>query len=432
MFPVNLLALDSAQFDTTLKAGQGVQPPETGFGAAFGALLQAPAREGTPVATFPPGIDALTSWSAPGGEMLPQAGKGLPSPGPDELPALDPIAGDILAYAGTLDVPAEASSTRVAGAITPATATTTRSILPAPTAGMPGPGSEGLPTTAEAAPAQVSAAGQAVPEGGDRSSLVQHIRYLNPTPGAPAAQPLAGPEAFDTPGQAAAEPRLHAVPQTRVEVQEFARQITDARQASTAWSPAGAKSLPRGDGQDLKGTMPSAAVLTPLAPSNAAPAATPAPAAAAPLAWSGSSIDIAPGQAGWDEALGDRVTWMAGNKVRNAELRLNPADLGPLRVQISMDDGNASVTFSAQHPLTRDAIEQALPRLREMLADQGLSLQNASVNDHGPRQQQAGPGGENAAPAFVAAHDTDGGGMVDAENIVPVMRAPAGLVDVFA
>ena len=120
---------------------------------------------------------------------------------------------------------------------------------------------------------------------------------------------------------------------------------------------------------------------------------------------------------------------MAGNRIQNAELRLNPSELGPLRVQISMDDGNATVTFSAQHPLTRDAIEQALPRLREMLADQGLSLQNASVNDQGGRHEQAG--GESVASRFAFEPGSDGG-TVEAEIPAPATQKASGLVDVFA
>jgi flagellar hook-length control protein FliK len=136
-----------------------------------------------------------------------------------------------------------------------------------------------------------------------------------------------------------------------------------------------------------------------------------------------------PGQPGWDDALGERVLWMTGNGLKNAELRLNPAELGPVRVQISVDDGNATVSFSAQHPLTRDAIEQALPRLREMLADQGLSLQNADVSagrggDHsGPPRQDDAPGFSPgaASPALQA----DG-------PALPELRHAVGLVDLFA
>lgn len=86
---------------------------------------------------------------------------------------------------------------------------------------------------------------------------------------------------------------------------------------------------------------------------------------------------------GWGEQIGERVLMMAGNQMKSAEIRLTPAELGPLRVQVSVDDGAANVTFQAQHAVTREAIEQALPRLRELLAENGLSLGQASVGEQG-------------------------------------------------
>ncbi len=85
----------------------------------------------------------------------------------------------------------------------------------------------------------------------------------------------------------------------------------------------------------------------------------------------------------WAEQIGERVLLMAGKQMTSAEIRLTPAELGPLRVQVSVDDGAANVTFQAQHAVTREAIEQALPRLRELLAENGLSLGQASVGEQG-------------------------------------------------
>lgn len=85
----------------------------------------------------------------------------------------------------------------------------------------------------------------------------------------------------------------------------------------------------------------------------------------------------------WGEKLSERVLMLTANQVKTAEIRLSPADLGPLRVQVSMDDGATNVTFHAQHAVTREAIEQALPRLREMLAESGLSLGQADVSEQG-------------------------------------------------
>lgn len=83
----------------------------------------------------------------------------------------------------------------------------------------------------------------------------------------------------------------------------------------------------------------------------------------------------------WGEMLGERVLVLTERQMKSAEIRLTPADLGPLRVRISVEDGATNVTFQVQHAVTREAIEQALPRLREMLADSGLSLGQTDVSE---------------------------------------------------
>ena len=88
----------------------------------------------------------------------------------------------------------------------------------------------------------------------------------------------------------------------------------------------------------------------------------------------------------WGSQLGDRVLMMAGSKTQTAEIRLTPAEMGPVRVQVSVEDGNANLTFQAQHAVTRDAIEQALPRLRELLAENGITLSQTSVGEQGTQQ----------------------------------------------
>lgn len=87
--------------------------------------------------------------------------------------------------------------------------------------------------------------------------------------------------------------------------------------------------------------------------------------------------------AAWGQKLGEQLITLTGNQIRTAEIKLTPADLGPLRVQISIDEGVANITFQAQHAVTREAIEQALPRLREMLAESGLSLGQTDVSEQG-------------------------------------------------
>lgn len=91
------------------------------------------------------------------------------------------------------------------------------------------------------------------------------------------------------------------------------------------------------------------------------------------------------GTPAWHDELGAQLTWMAANGREAASLRLSPEHLGPLEIRISVQDGAASVWFGASNPDTRSALEQSLPRLRELFAAQGIVLADAGVSREGPR-----------------------------------------------
>jgi flagellar hook-length control protein FliK len=93
----------------------------------------------------------------------------------------------------------------------------------------------------------------------------------------------------------------------------------------------------------------------------------------------------------WTRQLGDELAWMAQQGRDSASLKLSPEHLGPLEVRISMREGEATVWFGATHADTRSALEQALPRLRELFASQGLTLADAGVFREAPRQQPKAP-----------------------------------------
>ena len=83
------------------------------------------------------------------------------------------------------------------------------------------------------------------------------------------------------------------------------------------------------------------------------------------------------------------MSLMVDRNQHAVSLRLSPEHLGPLEVRISITDDKASVWFGAAHADTRAAIENALPRLREMFTAQGLSLADAGVFREPPRDQTA-------------------------------------------
>lgn len=100
-----------------------------------------------------------------------------------------------------------------------------------------------------------------------------------------------------------------------------------------------------------------------------------------------ASLSQAVGSNGWTEELGAKVVWMASQGIQSASLQVTPQHLGPVQVQISVHSGQASVWFGAPSAETRAALQNALPQLRQMLANGGLMLADAGVSREPPRGQ---------------------------------------------
>ncbi len=134
------------------------------------------------------------------------------------------------------------------------------------------------------------------------------------------------------------------------------------------------------------------------------------------------------GSGAWFEELGSGVRWQITEGQGEATLRLNPAELGSLEVQVRMTERGAEVHFTTQHPQAREALEQGLARLREALEQQGLLLADASVSGGGTDRERQG---DRAEPGLSAPR----GPWAD-EEALDVTPAPIltgrGLIDLYA
>lgn len=87
--------------------------------------------------------------------------------------------------------------------------------------------------------------------------------------------------------------------------------------------------------------------------------------------------------------LHQKVNLMLTDKLQQAEIQLDPLGLGKMKIQIQMGaDSQASVNFVVQHGQTREMLEQAMPRLRDMLAGQGIQLGQTQVQQQSQQQSQ--------------------------------------------
>ena len=92
---------------------------------------------------------------------------------------------------------------------------------------------------------------------------------------------------------------------------------------------------------------------------------------------------------GWQQELGNKLVWMHKQNLPSVELRLNPEHLGPVLVKIDVSQDQAAVAFTAQHLAVKEAIEAAIPKLREMLGGQQLNLTDVNVSQQQSEQRQS-------------------------------------------
>lgn len=103
---------------------------------------------------------------------------------------------------------------------------------------------------------------------------------------------------------------------------------------------------------------------------------------------------------GYGDGFSGHVAWMAGQRVGHAEIRVVPEHLGVIDIRLQVDGSDVRADFHSSQPEVRQALEASLPRLREMLGQQGLQLAHAGIG-HGQSQNQ-GQGqmqGDGQSPA---------------------------------
>lgn len=88
----------------------------------------------------------------------------------------------------------------------------------------------------------------------------------------------------------------------------------------------------------------------------------------------------------WGTAVSEKVVWMMNAQIKEASIKLNPASLGSIEIKLSLVDDQANVTFNVLTSQAKEALDSALPRLREMLAESGIALNDTHVSDQSEHQ----------------------------------------------
>ncbi|MDA5488444.1 flagellar hook-length control protein FliK [Yersinia kristensenii] len=143
----------------------------------------------------------------------------------------------------------------------------------------------------------------------------------------------------------------------------------------------------------------------------------------------------------WQQSLGQQVIMFSRNGQQNAELRLNPQELGALQISLKIEDKQAQLHFVSAHSQVRAAIEAAMPNLRTALAETGIQLGQSSVGSEGQWQQAQQQNQQNqqdfasrGQPGYgeVAADETQASTPLVTPAALQALANGTGGVDIFA
>ncbi|APD89161.1 flagellar hook-length control protein FliK [Alteromonas mediterranea] len=135
------------------------------------------------------------------------------------------------------------------------------------------------------------------------------------------------------------------------------------------------------------------------------------------------------------QQLNEKIRWMVNARNTMAEIRLDPPELGSMQVRVNVAGDAASVSFVVQSQQAKDALAEAMPKLRDMLSEQGIELgdaevrkDNSSNNENG--QQLAGEGNQGRGERG----ENDGLDEMEGTRVIeqPVTRAAKGGIDFYA
>ena len=269
---------------------------------------------------------------------------------------------------------------------------------------------QAVPKDTQAAPVATGGAGAAAVEGGAALPIDLSVQFaqgaalaLGEQPAADGAAGALRPAADGTPAAAQAD--------AEIDTSKFASLLAQERAGPAVLKDAQAATAP------LNGPVQQASL-------NIAQAAA------------GVATDRIAARVGtpaWDNQVGQKIVWMVAGQEQSATLTLNPPDMGPMQVVLSVTNDQATVSFSANQLEVRQALENAMPKLREMMSESGIALGNATVDAGTPDQRQA-QGEQSGRAGSGRGLGATGNALDVAEHQPgrPMSSGAQGMVDIFA
>ncbi len=132
------------------------------------------------------------------------------------------------------------------------------------------------------------------------------------------------------------------------------------------------------------------------------------------------------------EGFSQQVVVLAQHGVQQAQMTINPPDLGPIEVRITIQHDQASVQIAAASGMARDVIQDALPKLREMMDQSGVRLNDAGVFAQLPQREQSAFQSQPQRQEWLFNAPDGQRSMAEEASLVPRQARRVGLIDAYA
>ncbi len=142
-------------------------------------------------------------------------------------------------------------------------------------------------------------------------------------------------------------------------------------------------------------------------------------------------------QAGWNNEIADKLVWMVGRQEQRAELVINPPQFGRIEITLSISNDQTTALFFSANPAVRETLESALPHLRDILADSGITLGQAQVGAESQQNKAQQPPNnrenrDNSSYVATSEDLTRAPSLLEQIGTAQWRRQGSALVDVFA
>lgn len=124
-----------------------------------------------------------------------------------------------------------------------------------------------------------------------------------------------------------------------------------------------------------------------------------------------------------------QVGMMMARNMKSVDIRLDPPELGAIQIRMQVNGDQTAVSFVVSSQQAKDALENAMPRLKEMLEQQGMMLADSDVKqDNSGSGEGASEENNGDASAELAGSEQDGEEMLE----VNIANASPYRVDYYA